>query len=225
MVMSRRQSGYARKANDLYQTPAWVTEALCRSIALPPVLLEPACGDGQMERTLVAMGHTVIASDIEPGLDSSGAAHDFLALDYPVIDEHREIGGIVTNPPFSLADEFVMHAINRMKRGAGMVAMLLPSDWDHAACRRHLLGECPQFAKKVVLTRRIRWFEGTDDDKGKQPMNNHAWYVWDWRHHGPAQIIYAICPPAPRAKRVKKEKVVKLVTSLDATVPDVGMAA
>jgi hypothetical protein len=32
-------------------------------------------------------------------------------------------------------------------------------DFDHAATRTYLFGGCPVFAKKVVLTKRIRWFE------------------------------------------------------------------
>jgi hypothetical protein len=36
-----------------------------------------------------------------------------------------------------------------------MVAMLLRTDFDHAATRAHLFASRPMFAKKVVLTKRI----------------------------------------------------------------------
>jgi hypothetical protein len=36
-----------------------------------------------------------------------------------------------------------------------------------------------------VLTSRIQWFEGPS-----QPSENHAWYLWDWKHKGPATIVY-----------------------------------
>jgi hypothetical protein len=37
--------------------------------------------------------------------------------------------------------------------------MLLRTDFDHAGCEPHLFADCAMFAKKVVLTKRIRWFE------------------------------------------------------------------
>jgi hypothetical protein len=67
-----------------------------------------------------------------------------------------------------------------------MVAMLLRTDYDHAATRQHLFGGCGQFAKKVVLTKCIVWFDGP----GAAPSFNHAWYVWDWRHVGAPTLAY-----------------------------------
>ena len=47
--------------------------------------------------------------------------------------------------------------------------------------------DCPQWAKKVVLRRRIMWFPS---ETGDGPSDNHAWYIWDWRHEGPPTIVY-----------------------------------
>jgi hypothetical protein len=38
--------------------------------------------------------------------------------------------------------------------------MLLRTDYDHAVTRRHLFSDCHAFAKKIVLTKRIVWFDG-----------------------------------------------------------------
>jgi hypothetical protein len=38
---------------------------------------------------------------------------------------------------------------------AGIVAMLLRCDYDHAAIRQHLFAGCRAFAKKIVLAKRI----------------------------------------------------------------------
>ena len=198
--MSRRISGYEREPRDLYQTPAWVTQELLKHVVLHPDILEPACGDGAMERVLIEHGFRVIASDVQPGPRSSGAVEDFLSLSYPILEEMPHIGAIATNPPFKLAEEFAETGLRRMRRCAGQVALLLPTDFDHASSRRHLFGGCPQFARKIMLTRRIRWFEGDPRDKGKGPMGNHAWFVWDWRHHGSPALSYmrAERPVAPR---------------------------
>src|SRR5215471_2122152 len=43
-----------------------------------------------------------------------------------------------------------------------IVARLLRTDFDHAARRAHLFADCAMFAKKVVLTKRMRWFEDSN---------------------------------------------------------------
>jgi hypothetical protein len=65
--------------------------------------------------------------------------------------------------------------------------MLLRTDFDHAATRAHLFASCPTFARKVVLTRRIRWFE----QSAGSPSFNHCWMVWDRLHRGPPTLAYA----------------------------------
>ena len=75
--------------------------------------------------------------------------------------------------------------------------MLLRTDFDHAKTRQHLFANCEAFAKKLVLTRRIKWFE----DGGSSPSFNHAWFIWDWQHEGPPTMAYSVsidhCPAAP----------------------------
>jgi hypothetical protein len=43
------------------------------------------------------------------------------------------------------------------------------------------------FSKKVVLTKRIRWFE----DSNGSPSFNHCWMIWDRQHRGPPTLAYA----------------------------------
>jgi hypothetical protein len=65
-------------------------------------------------------------------------------------------------------------------------ALLLRTDYDHAATRQHLFSGCHAFVKKIVLTKRIVWFDGP----GAAPSFNHAWYIWDWLHDGPPVLAY-----------------------------------
>jgi len=65
--------------------------------------------------------------------------------------------------------------------------MLLRTDYDHAKTRQHLFGKCDQFWMKLVLTKRIKWFE---DSKG-QPSFNHAWYIWQWPGGETPTLAYA----------------------------------
>jgi hypothetical protein len=181
--MSQRESGYARKERDLYETPPGPTELLLPHLPPCEAILEPAAASGQMVRVLRRHAR-VIASDIEPfeGLDGLG---DFLAR-----TDAQGCTGIATNPPYELATEFCEHALRLMEPVGGFVAMLLRTDFDHAKSRAHLFRDCPAFSKKLVLMKRIVWFVEDNGRPKASPSFNHAWYLWDWRHEGPATIAY-----------------------------------
>lgn len=172
--MSQRDSGYERIPRDAYATPAWVTHALRPHIDVPDLVWEPAAGEGKMVAALKEWGCDVMSSDIDKGQNF-----------FHFVDA-TAAKAIITNPPYADADRFIEHALACTEWGMGIVAMLLRADFDHGASRKHLFADCTAFAKKVVLTRRIRWFEGT---KGS-PSFNHAWFIWNHRHVGPPVIAY-----------------------------------
>jgi len=179
--MSQRDSGYERKERDLYETPSWVTEALLPHLRPLKVIWEPACASGKMVRVLETIAE-VWGCDIEPGDGYIFA--DFLGPTPRVnVDS---ISAIITNPPYEDAVQFIGRALDRTEHLGGLVAMLLRTDFDHAKTRWCFFGGHPAFAKKLVLTKRIKWFE---DSKG-QPSFNHAWFIWDWRHKGPPTLAY-----------------------------------
>ena len=170
--MSQRESGFARKELDRYETPEWVTEALLPHLPTDLSIWEPAAGSGKMARVLLAK----LATDI----DACGGNVDFLGM-----TKQPGINAIITNPPYSHARQFIERAL-WLTAPDGLVAMLLRTDYDHAAGRQHLFSGCQQFAKKLVLTKRIVWFDGPN----AAPSFNHAWYIWNWKHSGPPTLAY-----------------------------------
>jgi hypothetical protein len=172
--VSQRGSGYERKERDLYETPEWVTEAVVPHLpATSCVVWEPAAGGGKMVNALLKSGFGVVASDIATG-------RDFLTQPAP-----RPFRAIITNPPYALAEQFIIRAMTMIPRD-GFVAMLLRTDYDHAKTRQRLFSGSAAFARKVVLTKRIVWFEGPK----AAPSFNHAWYIWDRGHEGPPTLAY-----------------------------------
>jgi hypothetical protein len=185
------ESGYMRHERDFYQTPPWVTLALLsRWRPGDGIVWECAAGAGKMAEVLMDEGFAVMASDIEP------QQHDYIT-----IERHNFLKGdafatgtidIITNPPFNQADAFVTRALELIERNGGSVALLLPSDWDHAPGRgkakiRKRITEHPMHAMQIKLRKRIRWIEGTK----VHPRSWHSWHVWDSRHEGPQQVFYA----------------------------------
>jgi hypothetical protein len=186
--MSQRNSNYERKPRDHYATPTWCTQVILPFIHSGSVIWEPACGSGAMSRVLSTLFPT-IASDVEPGPEH--VPLDFFACSVPPNLDGRVANVIVTNPPYDVSQKFVEHAVELMRPINGMVAMLMRVDWDSAKTRRHLFADCPAWSRKVVLTKRIMWFQPEPGAVGKSPSENHCWMIWDWKHRGLASIDYA----------------------------------
>jgi hypothetical protein len=182
--MRQRNLGYERQDKNFYPTPAWVTEALLRTVCLPKRIWEPCCGDGAMARVLESHGHHVVATDlVDRGYGKGG--RDFL-MESRLPDG---VTAIVTNPPYggALARRVVDHALELMLPVGGMVALLMNVQWqtaktNSARCR------IPAFDASVILTDRIRWIPDTD----VRGSENHCWMVWDFsRTPGRAGLLYA----------------------------------
>jgi hypothetical protein len=183
---------YARKEGDFYETPEWVTEALIPHLRSGPVCLhrnrtvwEPAAGRGKMSRVLERHFQTVLSTTLE-----STDPDDLIAggLDFLKAQNRFELpDAIITNPPYSLAEEFVRHALKLAVSYGFVIAMLLRNEWDCAKGRNDLFTEQP-FAKKVILTSRPWWFDKKPGDSG--PRHNYAWYIWVKDYTGPPVIGY-----------------------------------
>jgi hypothetical protein len=171
---------YPRADRDLYPTPSWVVGALGEHVHLAgKSVWEPACGDGRMSEALKAAGAIVCSTDVtDRGYPGFTGTFDFLSDRDPVLP-HLDL--IVTNPPFGprgkSAEGFIEAGIRRSAGAGGILALLLPVDFDSAKTRSHLFADCPYFAGKIVIRGRIVWFERTDGRR-EAPKENHAWFVW-----------------------------------------------
>jgi hypothetical protein len=171
-------------------------------------LWECACGDGNISKVLARYDNTgkIRATDIIYG-------QDFFSFD--TIGDSRSI---ITNPPFGSqgkdAERFIRHALELTRPVKGLVAMLLRVDFDSAKSRRDIFLDNPAWGTKLILTKRIKWFDEPVPCKkciGKTsveralcknchgtgmtspgPSENHAWYIWDWQRHGNPDIDYYI---------------------------------
>jgi len=178
--MSQRKSGYDRKYLDKYETPPWVALALQPLIPDNVLFWEPACASGNISKTLFA----TYSSDLVTDYGDSGV--DFLQT----TKMPKNCNSVITNPPFGKdAEKFIRHSLKLLSGNPeGFIAMLLPVDFDSAKTRRDIFCEnhgLLSFAGKLVLTKRITWFEPAT----ASPSQNHAWYVWQQSYDFP-QLWY-----------------------------------
>ena len=163
-ILANRSAKDRRKL-DFYPTPPDVTHALMQFLNLPrSKIWECACGEGHMAKVIEEYGHKVIATDIRhTGYGIGG--RDFL-------QENELLAPIIiTNPPFQESEAFIRHAISL---GADIVAMLLKSQYWHAAKRAKLFAEHPP-AWVLALTWRPDFLFG---EKGGAPTMEVLWTVW-----------------------------------------------
>jgi hypothetical protein len=193
--MSKHETGYARIERDFYPTPAWVVDALDEHIELSGLRVwECACGDGRMAEALKAAGAIVYATDIEDrGYSGCDGEFDFLSTrnGKPSFD----YGAIITNPAYGernkLAEKFAEAGLQWIAP-SGLLALLLTSDFDSGVTRRRLFADCPAFAGKIVLTKRIKWFEPPPGVHKKNPKERHSWFIWRCpRTHARPEMFYA----------------------------------
>lgn len=106
-----------REVNDYYATPPSAVEMLLKIEDFSEIIIEPACGQGHIAEVLKENGHRVLATDlIDRGYGIGGV--DFFEMHLPMDAD------IITNPPYSLAKEFVEHAMDLVTDGH-KVAMFL----------------------------------------------------------------------------------------------------
>ncbi|TDT94530.1 hypothetical protein DFO45_2280 [Azorhizobium sp. AG788] len=176
-------SALSVRGDDFYASPPEAVAAFLRAEAgrIPGVIWEPACGDGAIVLPLRAAGHRVIATDlVDRGCPDSRAGEDFL-MPFPV---PAGVEGIVTNPPFKLAQAFVDRALDV----APYVAMLLRLAFLEGAERKPWF-EAGALARVHVSSRRLPMMHrnGWDGPKTGSAIA-FAWFVWERAHCGAAEI-------------------------------------
>jgi hypothetical protein len=190
--MTVRGADYERRKLDDYPTPPEVTRALFDNVKFGPTIFDPACGRrNRIVAVALNLGKRAYGKDIATG-------QDFLTHEYQLAKDVD----ITTNPPYgnrrgTLALQFIERALELTKPHRRRVAMLLPIDFDSGKTRAHVF-QHPAFAMKLILLDRIRWFNG------QSGSTNHAWFIWSWRHRGPAIIKYARIENGDRPARSRR---------------------
>jgi hypothetical protein len=176
----------SERGNDLYETPPEAVRALLEVEQFKGPIWEPACGPGAIVRVLRDLGLHVVASDIDDyGCPDSKSRIDFL-MEQQI---PQGIEALITNPPYSLADEFARHALDL---GVPRIALLLKTIYISGQRERSRgigasdildagrLAEFLPFANRLPVMHRHGW----EGKKIESSSVDHAWFVWDQSHRG-----------------------------------------
>lgn len=164
------QHSYAERGADAYFTPIEAVLPLIEMEDIPNYILEPSAGNGAIVEPLVHAGHIVRAHD----LHDYGAG--YIQQDY-LTSSPSEARGIITNPPYKLAEQFARKAISE----APYVAFLLRMNWLEGTKRKALFDTSPP-SRVLVSSRRLPMMHRYGWDGPEAPSNTcYAWFVWDYR--------------------------------------------
>ena len=165
-----------RNKLDFYPTPSIATDALLRKQKFIGTIWECACGDGAMSKIMEMNGHNVISTDlVDRGYGESGV--DFLL-------DRRRVPNIVTNPPFNLATEFILHALDLAE---DKVAMLSKISFLEGVKRKELLYSTQKLQKVLIFSRRLPFKKKSTDSKSNGLMA-FAWFIFDVNYEGEATL-------------------------------------
>jgi hypothetical protein len=170
-----------RVSLDDFPTPPWATRALITHVlaeAIPDMwrvaeIWEPCCGRGSMARTLRERFKLVRATDIAD-YSSRRWQHgllNFIKYDFSDMDT---VSWVITNPPFRLAQQFVLRA--RLVATQGVAVLVRTSFLESLGRYKYLFERTPpkivaQFSERVPMVR------GRLDPEAST-ATSYCWMVW-----------------------------------------------
>jgi len=166
-----------REVNDYYATDPIAAEWLIKLEKLNENIWEPSCGSGELSKIFEAAGHRVISSDlVDRGFGKTGI--DFLTC------TKKFDGDIITNPPYSLAQEFIEKSLEIVNDG-NKVIMFLKVQFLEGKARKKLFEKYPP--KMIwVSSSRILCAKNADFEKFRKQGSAvaYAWYVFEKGYTG-----------------------------------------
>jgi len=179
--MSRQIKGVRLNASDFYPTPPWCYENLDIDWSQFRSAHEPGKGDGRIVDFLSEkMRYQIITwTEITEGKD--------------FFEWNESVDLIFTNPPFSLAREFIEHSIPR----CNTCIMLLRLNY-LGSIGRHEFWKQNSPTSLFVLSKRPS-FTGTGTD-----ATDYAWFVWDKTDRIPHGIHFVDIPTKEQSAKANK---------------------
>jgi hypothetical protein len=179
-----------RVEHDFYATPVPATLELLAREEFKGKILEPACGQGHIMQAvkLHAPLCTVEGTDIVQREDVFNlgvrGGVDFLTAPY----KPGEYDHIITNPPFSLVQEFIKKSLDVAAQKVGIFCKIQLLE---GKSRKELFEKSPLKTVYVFSGRVSTLFDGRAlNEKGKPWASTmcFAWFVWDKRYKGEPSI-------------------------------------
>jgi len=172
--MSATGRGAARSPSDFYATPFSAFNPLICYLDKDICYVDPAAGDGRLVVWMRKYGVRADGSDLNTPAKQFDAAICEIEGGYNYLESLDAPEGIVTNPPYSIAQEFVTKAVSDSRE----VFMLLRLNF-LASQRRAQWWTANKPNALLVLSKRPSFLASNKTD-----ATDYAWFYWGRRHQG-----------------------------------------
>lgn len=176
-----------RVENDYYATNPQAVKMLLTKYGFDGhSLLEPCVGGGHIAKTInefYTNKRDITCLDIVDRGYPNTIVQDFLTW-----ETDRKFEGIITNPPYSLAQEFIEKGMSLLTEETddtvnGQMAMFLKIQFLEGAKRKELFKKYPPKYIYTFRNRMATWNNGNefDPNTGKRWATTmcHAWFIWE----------------------------------------------
>ena len=175
-----------RESNDFYATDPIAIDKLIGYIGfIQSVVWECACGTGCLSERLKQYCRGVVSTDV---IDRGyGQVQDFLlAKEMP-----SGCSCIITNPPYKLATEFILHALSLLPDGGRCIMFLKTTFLEGEKRHRLLFSKYPpqrilQFSKRVLCAKNAEF----QKMRKVGSAVSYAWFVWEKGYKGETTITW-----------------------------------
>ena len=170
-----------RVENDYYATNPKAVEMLLKSYDIfGQNILEPCVGGGMI---VDAINNFYINKRNFTCLDIVDRGyHNTIIQDFLTWETNKKFDAIITNPPYSLATEFIYKSMDLLENN-GQMAMFLKINFLEGQKRKNLYDLYPPKYIYVFRNRMATWNNGNelDPNTGKKWATTmcHAWFVWE----------------------------------------------
>lgn len=170
-----------RVENDYYATNPKAVEMLLTNYTFDAAtILEPCVGGGHIAN---AINNFFANQRVITGLDLVDRGYpNTIVQDFLTWETDRKFEGIITNPPFSLAQEFIEKGMELLTDD-GQMAMFLKIQFLEGAKRKEFFEKYPPKYIYVFRNRMATWNNGNevDPNTGKRWATTmcHAWFIWE----------------------------------------------
>ena len=199
MAVTRKKDAHLwdRDAADWYVEPASNSLALFNSLKLKGPVWDPACGFGRIVKSAQFNGLEAIGSDIIARTSDCKFEADFLEFESLGYEGYN----IISNPPFGVAEDFVLKSIDIVSEG-GVCAFLLPLVWMAGfSTKRSWMPNSPLF-KIMPISPRPSMPPGKVIVAGEKPGNgtkDFGWFVWKKGFEGQPVVEFLNSNPHKKA--------------------------
>lgn len=178
---------------DHYATPVPVVENLMRQLQVRPsdIFLEPCRAEGNIYDRVPLPEEQKRWAEIRSGVD-------YLKTKFEPVDL------IITNPPFTIAEDFIEKCMSELK-GDGTMVILQKVNFLGSLLRVDFWAKLGFPNKTPVIVPRPSFSGGSTDSC------EYCWYIWDFGNRFPTMpcgLSHLVTPPPPGKKhrQVKRRK-------------------